>query len=44
MEEQSMLATQSLREEAVGLDGLVAHFKTRAAATFAPSGRLRAVG
>lgn len=52
MVEQSMLATQALREEAIGLDGLVTQFTTRAqnagetgvrpAARSAP--RLRAVG
>lgn len=41
MVEQSTLATQSLRQEAVGLDGLVAHFTTSAAQT---QPRLRAVG
>ena len=41
MVEQSMLATQSLREEAIGLDGLVTQFTTTGAA--APP-RLRAVG
>ncbi len=30
MVEHSMLATQSLRQEAVGLDGLVAHFRIKA--------------
>ena len=48
MVEQSMLATQSLRQEAVGLDGLVSHFKTSevpmAASAYAPVKRLRAVG
>ncbi len=48
MVEQSMLATQSLREEAIRLDGLVTQFKTRsdlandAGSQAAP--RLRAVG
>ncbi len=49
MVEQSMLATQSLREEAIGLDGLVTHFTTRTdpaqdAAYHQPASRLRAVG
>lgn len=48
MVEQSMLATQSLREEAIGLDGLVTHFKTKpdpaSDAGYKPAPRLRAVG
>ncbi|MGV8984882.1 MAG: methyl-accepting chemotaxis protein [Cypionkella sp.] len=48
MVEESLIATQSLREEAVGLDQLVTHFKTRESGGFAyghhSQPRLRAVG
>lgn len=46
MVEQSLLATQSLRDEAVGLDSLVTHFKTADEAKPAQSRmpRLRAAG
>ncbi len=48
MVEQSMVATQSLRDEAIGLDGLVTHFTTRPEqaheTAVKPAPRLRAVG
>ncbi|MBI1173188.1 HAMP domain-containing protein [bacterium] len=46
MVEQSLLATQSLREAAIGLDGLVTHFKTTEEARPMQSAprRLRAAG
>ena len=48
MVEQSMVATQSLRDEAIGLDGLGTHFTTRPEqaheTAVKPAPRLRAVG